>query len=72
METRNCLTVNEVAKIIGKSAQWVRVAVQYGKIPGICFKMPNSSKFSYLFTIKQIEEYFGIKINGDLNEKKSV
>lgn len=72
MEIRNCLTVNEVAKIMGKSAQWVRVAVQYGKIPGVCFKMPNSSKFSYLFTTKEIEQYLGIKINDDSNEKKSV
>lgn len=72
MKSEYCLTVKEVAQITGKSQQWVRVATQLGQLPGIAVKMPNSSKFSYLFTIKQVEEYFGINLKGVLNEEKSV
>ena len=56
----NRLTVKEVAQLMGKSQQYIRVGLQRGLLPfGIAFKMENSSFYSYYISPKLFFEYTG-------------
>ena len=55
------VSVEVVSKLTGKSIQTVRVCIQKGLLPGICFKNPKSNKYNYIILKKDIEEFFGIK-----------
>ena len=56
-ETRN-VSVSEAAKRIGKSEQFVRVALQNGTAP-FGFAVKNKSVFSYHISPKKLAEYIG-------------
>lgn len=54
------ISVAECAKILGKSEQFVRVALQQGVLPfGFAVKM--SSKYSYHVSKAKVYEYLGMK-----------
>lgn len=55
------LSVKEVAEIMGKSQQFVRVGLQRGLLPfGTAVKM--SSIWTYYISPKQFHDYVGIKM----------
>lgn len=54
------LTVNDVAKALNKSPQYIRVCLQKGLLPfGTAAKMHNSSQWCYVIFPKKFEEYVG-------------
>lgn len=54
------ITVNEVAKRLGKSPQFIRVCLQKGLLPfGTAVKMPHSNTWSYLIYPKKFADYVG-------------
>ncbi len=57
MDTKN-ISVSECAKILGKSEQFVRVALQTGVAP-FGFAVKNKSTFSYHISPKKLAEYIG-------------
>ena len=65
------LTIKEAAAIIGKSQQFLRLCLQRKLIPGIALKMPNRKRYTYLITIKDLEEFTGIKLETKENEKSA-
>ena len=62
------ISIKSLARILSKSEQFVRICIQQGAIPGIAIKMPNASKYTYLITVKNAEEFLGRKLSED--EKK--
>lgn len=58
MNNSNNVSVEEAAKLLGKSKQFVRVALQKGIVPfGFAVKM--SSKYTYYISPKKLAEYVG-------------
>lgn len=54
------MTVNEAAKILGKSPQFVRIGLQRGVLPiGTAVKM--SSRWTYYVNEYQLRQYLGLK-----------
>lgn len=54
------MTVNEAAKILGKSPQFVRIGLQKGVLPiGTAVKM--SSRWTYHISEEQLKKYAGEK-----------
>ena len=54
------MKVNEAAKILGKSPQFVRVGLQRGVLPiGTAVKM--SSRWTYYISEEQLKKYVGEK-----------
>lgn len=54
----NNIKVSEVAKLLGKSEQFVRIGLQRGILPfGAAVK--TSSKWSYHIAPKKLQEYLG-------------
>ena len=52
------LTINEVAKALGKSPQFIRICLQRGLLPfGTATKLPNSSRWSYVIFPEKVKEY---------------
>lgn len=52
------LTINEVAKALGKSPQFIRICLQRGLLPfGTATKLPNSSRWSYVIFPEKLKEY---------------
>lgn len=57
------LTVGEAAERLGKSAIFVRLAMQKGILPiGTVIKMPGASKYNYYISPERLEAY----IKGEL------
>jgi hypothetical protein len=56
-ESKN-ISVAECAKMIGKSEQFVRVALQTGAAP-FGFAVKNKSVYSYHISPKKLNEYIG-------------
>lgn len=57
------LTVQQAAELMGKSPQFVRVAMQQKILPiGTAVRIGNSSKFTYYISPKLFTEFTGIKI----------
>ena len=54
----NNISVAECAKILGKSEQFVRVALQTGAAP-FGFAVKNKTMYSYHISPKKLEEYIG-------------
>lgn len=53
--------ITEVAKIMGKSPQFVRVGLQRGLLPfGTAIKMPGSTEFSYYINPVKFAEFMGV------------
>lgn len=56
------ISVAEVAKLIGKSEQFVRIGLQRNILPiGVAVQM--SSKWTYHISPKLLEEYIGRKVS---------
>lgn len=54
------MKVNEAAKILGKSPQFVRIGLQRGVLPiGTAVKM--SSRWTYYISEEQLKKYVGEK-----------
>lgn len=52
------VTVNDVAKKLGKSPQFVRICLQRGLLPfGTATKLPNSSRWTYVIFPEKVKEY---------------
>ena len=59
LNVTNNISVSECAKLIGKSEQFVRVALQTGVAP-FGFAVKNKSMFSYHISPKKLQEYIGV------------
>ena len=57
-ECTNNVSVSEAAKLLGKSEQFVRIALQTGVAP-FGFAVKNKSVFSYHISPKKLAEYIG-------------
>lgn len=56
------MKINEVAEILDKSPQFVRIGLQRGLLPfGTAIKLPGSSKYTYHINERQFYKY----INGE-------
>ena len=54
------MTVQDVARALNKSPQFVRVCLQRGLFPfGVACKMPNSDKYTYVIFKAKFLEYVG-------------
>lgn len=54
------ITVNEVAKQLNKSPQYIRLCLQQGLLPfGVAAKMPNSERWTYVIFPEKFKEYVG-------------
>ena len=54
------LTVNDVAKALNKSPQYIRICLQKGLLPfGAAAKMPHSGRWTYVIFPKKFKEYVG-------------
>lgn len=54
------LTVNDVAKALNKSPQYIRICLQKGILPfGAAAKMPHSGQWTYVIFPKKFKEYVG-------------
>lgn len=54
------MSVKECAELLGKSQQWVRIALQEGIVPfGYAVKM--SSRWSYHISAHLVYQYLGIE-----------
>lgn len=61
--------ISEVAKLMGKSEQFVRIGLQRGLLP-IGTAIKTGTKYSYYISPKLLEEYIG-RINKE-NEKNEI
>ncbi|MCH5299019.1 MAG: helix-turn-helix transcriptional regulator [Ruminococcus sp.] len=60
--SRKRITVQEAAELMGKSPQFVRVAMQHNALPiGTAVKI-SGSKYTYYISPKLFTEYTGIKL----------
>ena len=57
-DSRN-VSVSECARMLGKSEQFVRVALQTGAAP-FGFAVKNKSTYSYHISRKKLDEYVGV------------
>lgn len=66
------IKVSEVARLMGKSEQFVRIGLQRGLLP-IGTAIKTGTKYSYYISPKLLEEYIG-KVNkgNEKNEIKNV
>lgn len=54
------LTVNDVAKALNKSPQYIRICLQQGLLPfGTAAKMPHSGQWTYVIFPAKFREYVG-------------
>lgn len=64
--------ISEVAKLMGKSEQFVRIGLQRGLLP-IGTAIKTGTKYSYYISPKLLEEYIGrINKEDEKNEIKNV
>ena len=57
-DTAKNISVAECARRLGKSEQFVRIALQMGAVP-FGFAVKNKSMYSYHISPKKLEEYIG-------------
>lgn len=63
------ITTAEAAVIIGSSPQFVRAAMQQGKLPiGVAIKMPNSKSWTYNISAKLLAEYSGTDVEAEIRK----
>lgn len=56
------VTVNDVAKALNKSPQFIRLCLQRGLLPfGTAAKLPNSSRYCYVIFPEKFKEFVGEK-----------
>lgn len=52
------MKVEEVAKLLNKSPQVIRICLQRGLLPfGTAIKMPGSSQYTYIIYENKLKEY---------------
>lgn len=70
MQTR--ITTAEAAALIGASPQFVRAAMQQGKLPiGCAIKMPNSPTWTYNISFKLLSDYIGKDVETELKRLRN-
>ena len=66
------IKISEVARLMGKSEQFVRIGLQRGLLP-IGTAIKTGTKYSYYISPKLLEEYIGrINKEDEKNEIKNV
>lgn len=61
--TKANLTIQEVASVMRKDPQVIRVMIQQGLVPwGQCVKMPGSNRFLYLISPLKFWQETGVVI----------
>ncbi len=58
MINTNSISVEEAAKLIGKPPQFVRLALQQGRVD-FGFAVKGEGRWSYHISIKKLQEYIG-------------
>lgn len=54
------ITVNDVARALNKSPQYIRICLQKGLLPfGTACKMPHSNSWTYVIFPKKFKDYVG-------------
>lgn len=62
----------EIARAIGKDAQYVRIGIQQGILRfGVAFKTPNSTEYSYYCPDRKVWEETGY-FNGGTHKEQQV
>lgn len=52
------MKVEDVARLLGKSPQVIRICLQRGLLPfGTAVKMPDSSQYTYIIYENKVREY---------------
>mgnify|MGYP003292831113 CR=1 FL=1 len=63
---KETLTVNETAKLLGKTPQFVRIQIQRGLLPfGIAVPSVQGAQFDYIIPRRKVYEFLGIGDNED-------
>ena len=62
MEDKNCLTVAEAAKMMGVSAQFIRVGLQRGILPFGYAVQISSNRWTYFISKQKFSEHTGIEM----------
>lgn len=65
------LKVEEAAKLMNKSPQFVRIGLQRGLLPfGTAIR--KNGRYNYYISTEKFQEYTGLKIKGDVNNERNV
>lgn len=59
------MTVKEVAELLGKTQQTIRIGLQLGMFPfGTAFKTnPENKSYTYVIYPEKVKQYIGVKEN---------
>ena len=61
------MSVKEAAKLMGVSEQFVRCALQQGKMPGFAVRMGNTGRYTYYIPAEALLQFVGSsKDNGQM------
>ena len=57
------MTVKEVAELLGKTQQTIRIGLQLGVLPfGTAYKTnPDNKSYTYIIFPEKVKEYIGVK-----------
>ena len=57
------MTVKEVAELLGKTQQTIRIGLQLGVLPfGVAYKTnPDKKSYTYIIFPEKVKEYIGVK-----------
>ena len=57
------MDVKEVAKLLGKTQQTIRIGLQLGVLPfGVAYKTnPDKKSYTYIIFPEKVKEYIGVK-----------
>lgn len=61
--TRTKITIQEAAKLLGKSTLFVRECMKRGTLPiGTAEKMPDSTKWTFSISPQALADYIGVSV----------
>lgn len=57
------MTVKEVAELLGKTQQTIRIGLQLGVLPfGVAYKTnPENKSYTYVIYPEKVKQYIGVK-----------
>ena len=61
MKANNNMPVEEAARLMGVSAQYIRVGLQRGILPFGCAVQVSSQRYTYFISRQKFAEFTGIK-----------
>lgn len=65
---KNSLSITEASKLMGVSAQFLRIGLQKGILPFGYAVQISSDRFTYFISKQKFQEHTGINLKGDNNE----